>query len=119
MEILKSLGYKIRKKSVVWGYTGKKKVDFAISTKEGYIIGFERDIDDSFQIVADWYGVKDEAEAIFAARLKRKFHEAQKQIKKQYAYQATLQKLKEQGYEVVEQEESEDGSMRLVARRWK
>ena len=58
MECLTEMGYQVINVKTVTGY-GKVKemVDFAVKT-EGYDIGFRRNHEGIFEIVADWWGVK-------------------------------------------------------------
>ncbi len=116
---LSSMGYKVEKNIDIKGHSGKKRVDMAITTGEGYSIGFERDLDGAFQVVADWYEVKNMGKHVFALKLKIRFEEMEKQIRREYALSTVLDKAKEKGFTIVEKTEDADGTIRLVARRWK
>ena len=69
IECLIEMGYQVINPKVVTGY-GKIKelVDFAVKT-EGYDIGFRRNNDGVFEIVADWWGVKGVTEREFVSNL--------------------------------------------------
>jgi len=116
---LRSMGYKVEKNVDIKGHSGKQRVDLAITTGEGYSIGFKRDLDDVFQIVADWYDIKSMGKHAFAARLGQRFEEMEKKILREYALKTVLQKTKDQGFTIVEHTEEKDGTIRLIARRWK
>jgi len=116
---LKAMGFKVTKDADIRGHSGKQRVDLAITTGEGYSIGFRRDLDDVFQIVADWYEVKGTGKHAFAAKLKMRFEEMENQIRREYALSTVLEKAKENGFTVVEKTENADGTIRLIARRWR
>jgi nitrogen regulatory protein PII len=69
MECLTELGYQIINAKTVNGYGKiKEMVDFAVKT-EGYDIGFRRNNEGVFDIVADWWGVKGVTEKEFVSNL--------------------------------------------------
>ena len=119
LKCLKKLGLKVKKKGRISGHEGTQKVDFVVRTSDGNNIGFVRDIDGAFQIVADWHGIKDAGKMMFAAKLKKEFYEIQNQIRREYALKTVLEKTEKQGFNVIKQEEESDGAIRLVVRRWK
>jgi hypothetical protein len=41
-----------------------------------------------------------------------------KQVTQRYAYQAVMQETAKQGFQVAEQQQNKDGSIRLVVQRW-
>jgi len=94
----------------VRGYEGgTTRVDLKIpSGTEGYDIGFaaQGEAGGAFEIVADWWGIKDTTRERFAARLNRR-----------YAYTATVSKLAEQGFDVVSEEVEDNGQVHLLLRR--
>ena len=69
MECLTEMGYQLINVKTVTGY-GKTKelVDFAVKT-QGYDIGFRRNSEGVFEIVADWWGVKGVTEKEFVSKL--------------------------------------------------
>ncbi len=90
----------------VRGYLGiRTPVDVRIATKNPeYDIGF-RKTGDSYECVADWYGLRDIDQKLFLD-----------QIAQRYAYHATRAKLEEQGFTVADETEK-DGRIHLVLRR--
>ena len=105
MECLTELGYQIINAKTVTGY-GKTKemVDFAVKT-EGYSIGFRRNNEGVFEIVADWWGVKGVTEKEFVSKLCVAY--AEKKVRK-FA--------RRKGFRLVE-ESAESGKQFLLVRR--
>jgi len=72
-EILKEMGYTISNSKFLIGYNGSKtKVDFQIKLINSYNIGFKK-VDNHYEIVADWYGVKNINQTNFLRELKQKY----------------------------------------------
>ena len=66
---LKKLGYTILEKTQVKGYTGNVHVDFAVASPGGgYEIGFRLN-KGSYEICADWWGVRGLTEKQFRSSL--------------------------------------------------
>jgi len=108
IEALKDLGHRPREgKVLIQGYGGQKtEVEVMIPTKNvGYDIGFRKK-GEAYELVADWYGIKDiEPEGFL------------NQVQQKYAYYAVQSRMAEQGFEVVEEEDLEDGTVHLMVRR--
>ena len=69
MECLTEMGYQVINVQTVNGYGNTKEmVEFAVKT-EGYDIGFRRNAEGVFDIVADWWGVKGVTEREFISNL--------------------------------------------------
>lgn len=89
----------------VRGYGGKQMaVDLAIQTK-GYPIGFKRS-GATYEVVADWWGVRGVKQ--------KEFLQA---VTQRYAYQATLNELRTQGFDLVSEQTEAQGQVHLVMRR--
>jgi hypothetical protein len=73
--------------------------------RRGHEIGLRKS-GDSYEIVADWYGVRGVNKAEF-----------QQQLTQRYAYHAARAKLMEQGFDLVSEETEQDGRLHLVLRR--
>lgn len=71
----------------------------------GYDIGF-RKTGETYDIVADWFGVRGVKQADFIDQLNQR-----------YAYHATRVRLEEQGFTLVGEEVQADGKIHLVLRR--
>ena len=108
VQALEELGYVVQQGGVqVRGWGGQMtSADLKIATSNPqHDIGFQL-VGDSYQLVADWYGIHDTNE-----------HALVQQVTQRYAYVATQKTLTQQGFTVAEEEQTEDGSVRLVLRR--
>jgi hypothetical protein len=94
----------------VRGYRGDK-IQAAMSIDMGrYDIGVLENQDGTYEITADWWGVettKGVCEEVFRNELAQK-----------YQYHNVKQACEEKGYAVEEEVNEEDGSIRLVVRKW-
>ena len=108
IKALQELGYNVNDGKVrIRGYNRQEtEVDIMISTRnKGYDIGFKKE-DDSYNLVADWYGIKDIEPETFL-----------KQVQQKYAYLAVRERMEEQGFELIEEENEEDNTIHLTLRR--
>jgi hypothetical protein len=104
---IKDLGYEYE--------TGKQKIrafggtqadaDIKIKLRFSYDIGLKKTDKNQYQVIADWFGVKGISQ--------KKFME---QLTQRYAYQATVDKLTNQGFSLIE-EQTEKGEIKMVLRR--
>ena len=107
-QALSELGHIYQEGNVqIRGYQGiQTSVAIKIPTKNtGYDIGF-RKIDNAYEIVADWWGIKDINQNRFL-----------QQVSQRYAYHAAKAKLEEQGFSLVSEETQEGERIHLVLRR--
>ena len=81
------------------------KVDIRIPLKLSYDIGL-RKTGETYDIVADWFGVRGINQKEFTERLNQR-----------YAYHAARAKLEQQGFDMVEEKVEETGQIRIVLRR--
>jgi len=113
-DTLKDLGYNIRHSSSISGFEGTTtNVELAISMPKGYDIGFVRNNAGTFDIIADFWGVDNQARN----KLNRDLKTVENRIKRDYSIKKVLKETSEQGFEVVEKEEN-NGTMRITVRRW-
>ena len=95
---------------VVRGYRGQTlSADLKIDMGK-YDIGVVKNDDGTLDLVADWWGVettKGVSEAEFKDQLSQK-----------YQYHNVLMACEAKGYSVEEELNEEDGSIRLVVRKW-
>lgn len=89
------------------GYEGiRTRVEIRIPTSNSqYQIGFRR-IGDSYELVADWYGIKEFSSAEFLAP-----------ILQRYAYRTAMLELAKQDFTVVEEEIRADNTIHITVRR--
>lgn len=105
---LKDLGYNATDgRALIRGHNGQKtEVDVMISTKNSrYDIGFKKE-GDAYDIVADWWIIED-----------IKPEEFHKQVQQKYAYHAVRERMEEQGFELIEEENEEDNTIHMTLRR--
>lgn len=109
VKALSDLNFKVQEGDVrIRGYGGQQTVVevMAPTGNPGYDIGFCKN-GDTYELVADWYGIKD----IQPQQLLN-------QVQQRYAYHAVMERMAQQGFEVVEEEESrEDRTIHLTVRR--
>lgn len=108
LQALRDLGHQPQEgKVAISGYQGQKtSVEIMIPTKnKGYDIGFKQ-TDGVYELVADWYGIKDIKSESFINTLQQR-----------YSYHAVVNSMTEKGFEVVEEENTEDKTIHLTVRR--
>lgn len=108
VQALRDLGYHPEVGAVqVRGFGGNRtSVEIKIATANpGYDIGFRKS-GPTYEMVADWWGIRDIQQQEFLQRLSQR-----------YAYHATLSKLQEQGFSVVQEEVKPTEEIHLVLRR--
>ena len=107
-QALEDLGYAYEEgEAEISGFGGKRiPVEIRVPTQnQGYDIGFRR-AGEAYEIVADWWGIRDMKQEDF-----------QQQLTQRYAYQAARAELESQGFNLVTEEVEQDGQIRLVLRR--
>jgi hypothetical protein len=87
-----------------------EKVDVVVQGPEGRDIGFKKDTDGVYQVVADNAGLSPEQ-----AKRQQDFI---KQIRQRYSYNKVLEQLKKQGYIIAEEEKTQGNTIRILARKW-
>jgi hypothetical protein len=94
----------------VRGYRGDK-LQAAMSIDMGrYDIGVIENADGTYGVTADWWGVETTKGV--------SEQEFQDQLAQKYQYHNVKQACEEKGYAVEEEVNEEDGSIRLVVRKW-
>ena len=90
------------------GYRGlSQTADIAIEQENGYDIGFRWN-GNEYELVADLqFWRQDWTVERFLSR-----------VTQRYAYHTVLTETTQQGFQVTEQQENKDGSIRLVLQRW-
>ena len=105
---LLDLGFQVDEGDVeVRGFLGNRtRVEIRVPTgNPGYDIGF-RERDGTFEMVADWWGIKDTSEEAFLAP-----------VMQRYAYHVAKDQLAHQGFELVAEETQADRTIHLTVRR--
>lgn len=111
---LKNLGYVVETDTVIRGHHGEHNVDIAVRKAQGYGVGFVKGPDGTYDMVADWWGVAGSDERKISQDLAREAGA----IQKEYAKKMVLEQAVLDGFEVVSQTEEQDGTLRIVVRRW-
>jgi hypothetical protein len=105
LKAIEDLGYQYEEGNLTLsGFGEKTHIDIKIHLRMSYDIGL-RATPDGYEIIADWWGVRG---------VKRQ--ELTDKLTQRYAYHATMDKLKQQGFTLVN-EENQNGQIRLVLRR--
>ena len=107
-QALTDLGLSYEEGSVeIRGYGGNRtRVDLRVPTRNpGYDLGFRKQ-GDAYELVADWWGIKDLKQDTFLQRLTQR-----------YAYHVVKEQLQTQDFTVVEEEVQADNTIHIVVRR--
>ncbi len=107
LKALEDLGFEVEEGELEVKGFGKQKmaVEIIASQRFSYPIGFRKN-KDSYEIIADWYGVRG-----------AKRQEFRNQLMQRYAYHAARSKLEARGFTLVSEAVEEKGQIRLVLRR--
>ena len=111
IKALNNLGYTIiQEQKFVKGYRGKfTAVDLSLNLSEDTKVGFKWDNNsNSYELVTDLDLWK------FEIPVERFISK----VTQMYAYQTIISKTKEDGYQIVEQKNKNDGSIELVLTKW-
>ncbi len=111
---LTNLGYEVENDTVIHGHNGEHEVDIAVKKAHGYGIGFVKNPDGTYDMLADWWGVGGSDER----KMVQELQQQAETIQKEYAKKMVLEQAARDGFAVVSQTEQEDGTLRIVVRRW-
>jgi hypothetical protein len=112
-DALHNLGYEVTEGGTVKGRQGVRAVDLSIRTRDGNGIGFVRDAQGCYNLVADFWGIGKGDQKILS-----ELDGTLARIQQEYAERTILEKTKNEGFSIVERCEEEDGTIRIVVRRW-
>jgi len=115
VQCIQELGYSVETDTTIKGHHGLHNVDIAARKKGGYAIGFVKNTDGVYDLVADWWGVSGTNEQKIAEELKRQAGA----IQQEYAKKMVLEQAGKEGFELVSEKDEQDGTVRLVVRRWR
>ena len=108
---LKNMGFEkiVTNKAIIRGYRGnKQQVDILVQLSGDYDFSFIKD-KDSYQIVADWWGIAIAHPEINQQNLINNLNQ-------QYTLEVTTRELKNKGFS-ISHEKMPDGSLRIIAKR--
>jgi len=111
---LSDVGFTVETATTIQGHRGQVNVDLAAKKRSGYEIGFIKNSDGSYDMVGDWWAKG----GITEAKLARALQEQAGRIQQEYARRVVLEETSREGFSVVQQVEEEDGTIRIVVRRW-
>ncbi|MFA4877481.1 MAG: DUF1257 domain-containing protein [Methanoregula sp.] len=111
---LTELGYHVETDTVIRGHHGEHAVEIAAKSREGYGIGFTKGHDGTYDMVADWWGIRGTNEQ----KIQKELAFQAGAIQKEYARKMVLKETAREGYEIVSETNEADGSVRIVVRRW-
>jgi len=109
-----NLGYEVETDTVIRGHHGEHEVDIAVKTAKGHGFGFAKSPDGAYDLVADWWGVAGADERKITQELAGRADA----IQKEYAKKMILEQAALDGFEVVSETSEQDGTLRIVVRRW-
>ncbi|MCU0632253.1 MAG: DUF1257 domain-containing protein [Methanolinea sp.] len=112
-QCLRETGYEVQEGGTIRGYHGVQQVDLAVTGKDGYGVGFVQNADGCYDVLADSWGVKGADRKIMDS-LRRNYP----RIQREYARMMVREQTAREGYTMVEEVEQEDGSVRILVRRW-
>lgn len=97
----------LRQNTAINGWRGNTtRGDLVLATRNaGYDVGFIK-TGDTYDLTADQYGIHD-----------FKMEQLTTALQQRYAYHAVKQKLDQQGFSLVEEEQQQGGAIHLVLRR--
>jgi len=110
IEAIKDLNLAYQEKETITADGKIYNVDVVIEDKEVGSIGFQKQKDGSYKVIAD-------SLSLSSIQLKKQ-RELINKIKRRYAYNMVIQELKKRGYQVVKEDKLEEGTIKLTARRW-
>ncbi|MEC4984201.1 MAG: DUF1257 domain-containing protein [Oscillatoria sp. PMC 1068.18] len=105
-QVLQELGYNVELNTTVRGYHGDTtNAEYVIRQTNGYDLGFRRS-GENYELVADFWGAKIDRQDFV------------NKISQKYAHKTLMATVKEQGFNVEEQETLADGTVRVVVGSW-
>jgi len=114
IQCMQELGYTVETDTTIKGYHGLHNVDIAAKKANGYGLGFVKNADDTYDLVADWWGVSGRKERQVADELKQQAET----IQKEYARKMVLEQVAADGFDLISETNEQDGTVRIVVRRW-
>lgn len=96
------------------------KVDFLIRFKGSYDIGFVKNNDNKYEMIADWEAVNFSNEVnpdFIKSSIEKEIEKIENRIKREYARKLVEKEFSEKGFNIVSEEETEDDSIVIKFRR--
>ncbi len=103
---LGDLGYEVVENGIVHGYGGQKlDAELVVETGSKYDIGFRRE-GEQLAMVADFWGLHIDRQRFL------------NDVSQRYAYLTVCEQAQARGWQIAEEVNQKDGSIRLVMQRW-
>ena len=117
VEALKKMNYEILNQTKCRGYNGNTiDADIVIKVPEtDYNIAFVKN-NKNYDLVADWYGIKNVDSSKIVTEIETNITIIENKINQQYAYNNTIEKLKDKGFS-IDEEITENGEIRIKLSR--
>ena len=80
-----------------------------------YGLGFVKNPEGTYNMVGDWWGISGKGEKQIAEKLQQQAES----IQKEYAKKMGIEQTAADGFDLVSETEENDGTVRIVVRRWK
>ena len=106
LQCLSELGHEAKIYKKVRQYRLPDNAEMSISINKRHV-SFARNTDNSYDMIADWDLIGSEVQKKFTASLLQR-----------YALKTIIAQTNQQGFNVIENTQEEDGSIRIVIRRW-
>jgi hypothetical protein len=110
---LEELGYEVSEGGTIRSRDGVREVDLSVRTANGNGIGFVKDAGGCYTLVADWWGMRGRDR-----RILDRMNGTLARVQRRYAERMIRDHIENEGFSLVERREEEDGSIRIVVRRW-
>jgi hypothetical protein len=115
IQCMQELGCTVEIDTTIRGYHGQHNVDIAVKKSGEYGLGFVKNPDGTYDMIADWWGISGKGEKKIAEELKQQAET----IQKGYAKKIVLEQTAADGFDLISETEENDGTVRIVVRRWK
>lgn len=111
-KVIKAMGFSVKQGvTQVRGYQGDMvEAEMVIDTKASYDIGVVKTLD-GYELVGDW--------DMLQVRAGIEQEDFVSELNKKYAYYKIMDEVAKQGYDVVEESESEQQVVTVKVRRWR
>lgn len=111
VKALTDLKYQVSENATVRGYQGNSlKAELVVKPGGSYDIGFERTAAGQYEVVADWWGVQKDAQLNTQAFMNP--------VTQRYAYHKVVAEVAKQGFQVVQEAQGADQTIKVTVRRW-
>jgi hypothetical protein len=104
LKTLQKLGYAFKQNHFIEGHQRRRRVDLAVKIHGEYLVGFKKNPNNTYSVVADWSSAKLSSKKFIS------------QLKQVYNTEKILHEAKLRGYSLIQQKVV-NGGIRLVLRK--